>query len=215
MKIDEAIPKVGLMMQTLPNNMSAEAYVVAIARSSRSKKPFDEIVKEVPEDEVPKYIEGYMKLGHWTPFEFVKFDYKIEGISRAESHEHVRTRTAAFLQQSQRHVNPVSQPVVFPQTIKDGGFGDEYIQMVNSINDFYERMVEAKVPKEDARYILYNASTTRIMQTINARNLVHFLKLRTAPDAHWEIRGVANLMKIAAGKYMPTVFNSINSKYWW
>ena len=62
------------------------------------------------------------------------------------------------------------------------------------------------VPKEDARYVLANATETKILVTMNARSLMHSFNLRCCNRAQWEIRDMAYKMLAEAKKVAPTLF---------
>ena len=49
------------------------------------------------------------------------------------------------------------------------------------------------IEPEDARYILPNASETKIIVTMNGRELLHFFAVRCCNRAQWEIRELANM----------------------
>ena len=44
---------------------------------------------------------------------------------------------------------------------------------------------------EDARFVLPGAAATRIVMTMNARELLHFFSLRMCNRAQWEVREAA------------------------
>jgi thymidylate synthase (FAD) len=67
-------------------------------------------------------------------------------------------------------------------------------------------MVAAGVPAEDARYILPNATETKIMVTMNARELLHFFELRCCERAQWEIRAMALEMLKLVKEAAPIIF---------
>ena len=52
--------------------------------------------------------------------------------------------------------------------------------------------------KEDARFVLPMAIHTRMVVSFDKKELLHFLKVRCAKDAQWEIRGVAEKMAMQA-----------------
>ena len=65
----------------------------------------------------------------------------------------------------------------------------------------YAKLVEGGVPPEDARFVLPNASETKIIVTMNARELHHFFALRLCRRAQWEIREAAAMMfRLAVGQ---------------
>lgn len=61
---------------------------------------------------------------------------------------------------------------------------------------------------EDARYILPNACTTKIICTFNVRSLWNFFKLRLCNRAQWEIREVAEEMLKLCLKESPLLFSN-------
>jgi thymidylate synthase (FAD) len=75
--------------------------------------------------------------------------------------------------------------------------------------EMYDGLVENGVKKEDARYILPNATTTNIVVTMNARELLHFIELRSSPRAQWEIRELAQDMLKQLKEVAPVIFGSV------
>jgi len=71
-----------------------------------------------------------------------------------------------------------------------------------SLGKYYE-FIEEGLPKEDARYILPQAIKTAILMTVNLREFLHIYKLRSSPEAQWEIRELAEKMKEELLKYFP------------
>ena len=67
-------------------------------------------------------------------------------------------------------------------------------------------LVEAGVPAEDARYLLPNAAESKIVITMNVRELLHFFSLRCCNRAQWEIREMAHRMLELARPTAPYIF---------
>lgn len=63
-----------------------------------------------------------------------------------------------------------------------------------------------KSANEDARFILPNACTTKIICTFNARSLLNFFEHRCCNRAQWEIRDVANQMLALVKEAAPHLF---------
>lgn len=63
-----------------------------------------------------------------------------------------------------------------------------------------------KKANEDARFILPNACTTKVICTFNTRSLLHFLELRCCNRAQWEIREVADQMLKLVKEVAPILF---------
>jgi thymidylate synthase (FAD) len=71
----------------------------------------------------------------------------------------------------------------------------------------YDRLVDLGIPQEDARYLLPNATETKMVLTMNARALHNFFLLRLCVRAQWEIRKVADLMLQLVKPIAPSIFS--------
>lgn len=166
---------------------------VAIAmRQSRFKGSVSSLT--LSNHDVQRLCQLAIDLGHFSVFEHISFTFAIEGISRSCSHQLVRHRLFSFTQQSQRYVNEKDFPFIVPPSIKDNN--DAYAiftKTMGEISSSYEKL-SAIVPIEDARFVLPNATETKIVATANARELMHFFKMRLDNHAQWEIRNLAQLM---------------------
>ena len=128
--------------------------------------------------------------------------------SRTCSHQLVRHRIASYSQQSQRYVtHRDSLDIRVPDTIKaDESLSSRFQEMVATMHGFYQEMVDSGIPAEDARFILPNAETTKLVMTMNGRELVHFFGLRCCFRAQWEIREMAKIMLTLARQAAPVIF---------
>ncbi len=81
-----------------------------------------------------------------------------------------------------------------------------YVDEIRRIKELYDSMITAGVPVEDARYILPNATETKLIVSMNARELLHFFRLRTCNRAQWEMRQMAKMMLGLVEPLAPTVF---------
>jgi thymidylate synthase (FAD) len=142
-------------------------------------------------------VKKCIKKGHESVVEHSAFCFEITGVSRALTHQQVRHRIASYTQESQRYVKTKEPSYIVPPSIsehEDGYIRDLYEDTMEVIWDTYNRLLDAGVKKEDARFVFPNATTTKIMVTMNLRALINFLKLRMAKDAQWEIREMAQKM---------------------
>lgn len=157
---------------------------------------------------IAKGIKKLLKNNHMSPFEHAVFSFGISGISRACSHQLVRHRIASYNQQSQRYVDMADFDVVVPESIeKTTPALSIFENLMDQIDTAYEELVNLGIPKEDARYVLPNASITNIIVTMNARELLQFCNVRCDEHAQWEIRELANNMKHLAELIAPNVFS--------
>jgi thymidylate synthase (FAD) len=140
--------------------------------------------------------------------EHVSFTFGIEGISRALTHQLVRHRLASYSQQSQRYVKTEDFKYIVPYSIKNDKIAlAKFEKIMQSLQEGYDELLKT-VPKEDARYVLPNAVETKIIVTMNARELVYFFKLRGCKRAQWEIRNLAIEMLKLVKKVAPIMFKN-------
>ena len=153
-------------------------------------------------DTSTKRVKACFSRGHLSVFEHASFTALIDGISRACSHQLVRHRLASYTQESQRYTKVDSDDwYVIPPAFEP--YKDWYAGCMNESVAEYEGALARGIEKEDARFLLPQAATTRIAMTMNCRELFHFLDLRTAKHAQWEIRDMAYLLADAIADYGP------------
>lgn len=133
-----------------------------------------------------------IERGHTSILEFADFHFLVTGLSRATSHQLVRHRLASYAQRSQRYINESNFKYVIPHTIEKKPTAKRiYEEIMDSIALAYEQLIELGVPKEDARFVLPNATETQIHVKMNFRELLHFCEERLCTRAQWEIRNLA------------------------
>ena len=156
---------------------------------------------------IKEFIEKLMEMHHYSPLEHISFTFGIEGISRSFLAQITRHRLAAFSVRSQRYCSEDwSAPVVPVSIANDEAKAEEFRIAMESAWSSYRQLVEMGVPKEDARAVLPNACATRMIVTMNARELLHFFSLRCCTRAQLEIRQVSWKMLEECKKIAPTIF---------
>lgn len=150
-----------------------------------------------------------MSYGHFSPIEHASFTFGVEGVSRALLAQLTRHRIASFSVQSQRYVaSEAGFDYVLPPAVRALGAEAvaEYEKQMETIHGFYAHWLQAGLAAEDARFVLPNAAQTRILFTMNARELRHFLSLRCCMRAQWEIRRLAWAMLGILRREAPALF---------
>jgi len=160
------------------------------ARTCYSAEPPTELWAETNSPESQRrLIRHIVASGHHSILEHVSFTFALEGLSRSASHQLVRHRLAAYSQQSQRYVKGPFDYVTPASWERAGGeLAQHYHQAMAGLDQLYQQALEAGIPAEDARFILPNACTTNLTMTMNMRELIHVVGLRTCVRAQWEIR---------------------------
>lgn len=135
-------------------------------------------------------VKHLYKNGHHSVFEHIYFTFRIDGISRACSHQLVRHRMCSFTQRSQRYCSEDGFEYVKPDSVKSDG----YDLTMEVLRIDYEDLSDDGVPNEDARYILPNACATSLYMSLNLRELIHLCNERLCRRAQWEIRELVTQM---------------------
>jgi thymidylate synthase (FAD) len=144
-----------------------------------------------PPASTEELIRKVIKKQHHSVLEHALATFRIKGGSRVFTHELVRHRLMSPSQESQRYVQyGKTRPydVVVPPVIKNSPYYDQYLALTAAAEKLYSEMVAADIPKEDARYILPNGTTSEIVISANFREFRHIIAVRCHPRAHWEIR---------------------------
>ncbi|WP_456366329.1 FAD-dependent thymidylate synthase [Thermococcus sp.] len=148
------------------------------------------------EKDVEMHLPRVLGYGHESILEHAVLTFAVEGCSRVCSHQLVRHRLASYTQQSHRYIklnpNDVEETFMIPESVKEKPeLYEKWKEFMESAIELYEETYKAGVHQEDARFILPQAVRTKIVVTMNLRELKHFLGLRACERAQWEIREVA------------------------
>lgn len=169
------------LIQATPDPINTIAKIASICYDSDPKNPLG-------------LVKHLYRNGHHSVFEHVYFTFKIEGISRACSHQLVRHRHCSFTQRSQRYCSEDGFGVVIPSTIAKVDVKGGYMGLVDTIAENYEELQYIGIPNEDARYVLPNACETSLYLSCNLRELIHMSNERLCRRAQWEIRELVKQM---------------------
>jgi len=160
-----------------------------------------------------RFLQARIREGHESIIEHACCTFEISEISRSCSHQLVRHRIASFSQESQRFVEMSDPEWVVPPTVAaDQEAAAVWKEFTGHVTDAYRALRELGVRKEDARFVLPNAAATRIVVTMNFRQLLHVFSLRISPVAQWEIRAVCVRMLELVYPTAPSVFGDLREE---
>ncbi len=192
-----------MKVELLSYTPKSELLASMAAKLTQSPATIAEL-KKSDEKELKTILGVVMKMGHTSVVEHASFTFAISDVSRSLTHQLVRHRIASYSQQSQRYVAQ-EMNYVTPPSVKKAGASEKYHTIMKKIWGLYEEL-KKDIPTEDARYILPNASCTKIIVTMNARSLLNFFELRCCLHAQWEIRRLAWRMLGMVKKIAPVIF---------
>ncbi len=220
-----------MKVQLIAHTPEPEKVVAAAAKLCYSNAHIDTLLEGLTPEKSRDFVEMLASLGHESPTEHASFTFAIEGVSRSLLAQITRHRIASFSVQSQRYVN-LKEPefVTPPEVAADPGaleqFNDSMAMAAENYHKVTQVLKEAHKEKyiaqgmdekeanrkaekqalEDARFILPNACTTKMIVTMNTRSLNNFFRHRCCTRAQWEIRELADEMLKLVCEVAPSLF---------
>ena len=164
--------------------------------------------------DIADFIHNLLSSKDGSVFEHVNYGFVFTGVSRSLTHELVRHRAGfAYSQRSQRYVDESEGSFVLPPALMtEYGIADDarsvlesaleaaadsYVKLAAELesvlprNRFERNTDRRKAIRQAARAVLPNATETKIFVTGNVRAWRHFIEMRGAAFADWEIRDLA------------------------
>ena len=175
-----------------------------------------ELKQDMSAEDVGKLVRILVRSGHHSALEHASFTFAVDGVSRACTHQIVRHRLASYNQQSQRYVTfgPVDSFVVPPSIRANAEAEAVFLTAMAQARAAYDTLVDIGLGEgrkresvqEDARFVLPNAAETKIVVTMNVRELRHFFQVRCCHRAQWEINALAWRMRAMLRSVSPYLF---------
>lgn len=156
-------------------------------------------------------VEEQLKGGLTVPLESVVYTFAVKGVSRACTHQLVRTRVGAgFSQQSLRWCDIRDFNVRMPKSFfKNPTLVKEYEELIEKARRVYDMAYHSDVPYQDARFACPIGTTTHILLTYNFLSLRNVCATRLCEMMQWEINHVAKLMKEEVTRVHPVLGNAL------
>jgi len=206
-----------LAVTLLTHTPEPDRAVAAAGRLCYAPVSAAELTEQMTDGDVARLVRGLVASGHHSALEHATFTFAVDGVSRACTHQLVRHRVASYNQQSQRYVNfsHTDSFVVPPSVAANAAAEQVFLQAMDQARKAYDRLVELGLAEgrsresvqEDARFVLPNAAETKIVVTMNARELRHFFAVRCCNRAQWEIRALAWELRGLVRQLAPALFH--------
>ena len=205
-----------LKVELLRYTPMPEETIALAAKLCYSKATITDLKEKISRNDQSDFIRRLMAMGHESVLEHVSFTFGVEGVSRVLLAQLTRHRIASFSVQSQRYVSyDKGFGYIIPDSIAALGedatarFAGQMAMIEEWYRDWQNLLGnQGEKSNEDARFVLPNACETRIMLTMNVRELLHFFSLRMCSRAQWEIRRMAEQMFILCYQTAPALFRN-------
>ena len=220
-----------LKVSLIAHTPEPEKVVAAAAKLCYSNAHIDDLLDGLTPEKSADFVRMLARMGHESPTEHASFTFAIEGVSRSLLAQITRHRIASFSVQSQRYVRLDQFEYVTPPAVEEDPEGlaafeqamaeeaEHYRRIAAVLKEGHIRQLVAqgmdeekaakkaeKMAIEDARFVLPNACTTKMIVTMNARSLQNFFHHRCCNRAQWEIRELAEQMFKLVYEVAPALF---------
>ena len=194
--------------------LDPERDMKCIERAARLCYKSEDKIKEGSDEQIIKFL---IERGHEAMLEHSRMSV-IFTVDRGVSHEMVRHRIASFAQESTRYCNyskdkfgneiTVVKPSFLIGDNSSRVFNDWSRAMAECENRYFD-MLAAECSPQEARSVLPNSLKTEIMVTCNYREWRNIFKLRTASNAHPDMREIMRALLAYVKTQVPVVFDDI------
>ena len=198
----------------------AEETIAYIARVSNPRNQDNENYEGL--------LKYMIKHGHWSPFEQAYMTIEIQ-TSLAIATQILRHRSFTYQQFSQRYAekNLINESIDLPElrrqdienrqnSIDDisedikNGFHKKIKKHFDEATELYNDMLNVGIAKESARFVLPQATTTRMYMSGTIRSWMHYIELRSSHGTQKEHMDIANQIKLIFNQNCPTIKSAMN-----
>ena len=169
-------------------------------------------------DSAERFVQNLIKRGHESVLEHYSFSVRFV-CDRGVSHEIVRHRLASYSQESTRYCTYSSGKfnseiaVIKPCFLVESTEGYEmWKNACKEAEEAYFNLLDWGCTPQEARSVLPNSLKNEVIMTANIREWRHFLKLRTATDAHPRMRELTVPLLLELQEKVPVLFDDLNGK---
>ena len=200
-----------LKVELLGYTSDPEQNVVAAIRQCYASVGAKELKEKTTDEVKQRLIKQVINSGHTSTLEHASFTFAIDGVSRVTEIHLIRHRIASFSIQSGRYVKRGDAAYRVPPKIRnleDKKLLEKYLKHLENSQELYNELIDASIPAEDARFCQPQSVQIKIVMTMNARELLHFFRVRSCTRAQWEIREVAKQMLDLVKEVAPIIFEN-------
>lgn len=120
-----------------------------------------------------RLIEKVMSSGHTSVLEHGSVNLAFENVSVLAEQFLIEFRLGSFTVKSRRYVDFANAGYYRPEMETEAG--QRFDAQVRTLFDVYEKLCQAGVPKEDARFVLPYCFCSNFFCTVNCRELIHIM----------------------------------------
>lgn len=188
------------------------AELKAIERAARTCYKSESAIRDDGES-AKKLVRRLIDNGHEAMLEHSFLSVKFT-VDRGVTHELVRHRLCSFAQESTRYCNYSGEKFGRDVRFMIPYFFAGNLEAMNAwtyacakAEEAYFALLELGATPQEARTVLPNSTAAEIVMSGNYREWRHILKLRTAKDAHPQMREVMRPLGEELKRRIPVIFD--------
>lgn len=158
-----------------------------------------------------KNLISAVKQGHLSVLRHANIVFRITDVSRSLTHQLVRHSLSNFSQSSQRYTKIKDADwYIIPESIKanEEAFRLYHSHMID-VYYIYSELLRMGINKEDARYVMPNATKTALVYSGNLEAFILMLQARLCNHAQWEISNMAFEMRSMIKRYLTIEYGNL------
>ena len=171
------MPQVKQRVELVRHTADGEALMALAAKLCYAGGDLNSLLEKIQKNDQRAFIRKVLAMGHESVTEHISYTFLIEGVSRSLLAQLTRHRIASFSVQSQRYVGYENGfGYIVPPAVEALGTEavSEYAAQMDQMLQWYQSWQRKLGTNEDARFVLPNACETRLLMTMNAREIKHF-----------------------------------------
>lgn len=114
-----------MKVKLLSHTQNPEKIVAVSAKLCYAGCTIDELEDNLTEEQIAKFVNMLMKIGHESPLEHASFTFAVEGVSRVTEQQLTRHRIASYSIQSGRYVSRDNASFYCPEDIENNSESKE------------------------------------------------------------------------------------------
>lgn len=135
-----------MKVKMIASTMTPEQVIACAGKLCYSNVGVEELEKKQTQEDIERFVNMLVSMGHESPLEHASFTFAIEGVSRSLTHQLVRHRIASYSQQSQRYVKEDQFEYVVPTEIKNNEVCHNlYIEHMSKVQEVYDFLVDSLI----------------------------------------------------------------------
>jgi flavin-dependent thymidylate synthase len=187
-----------------PANYAARILIYAKSTRLNQGKDLQQRINTLTPEEIKEQLDQIVMTIR-SSWEFIDYTFQVTEVTRAFTHQFVRSRHASFAQQAMRVADMTQFETLMPDTIRVADisvqkFWNTCMQMIGST---YAELRKKNIPAQDARGVLPTNVLTNIIAKMNLRTLAELIGKRENLRAQGEYADVVRAMKIEVLRVHP------------